>query len=75
MARERDWVTNGRQDSSGFFPPALIGLGCVINIPPIRMIGKPEMTKVVTKPSGGTRGIERIPLIPPKPTEMVNNQC
>jgi hypothetical protein len=39
------------------------------------MIRKPEMMKVVTKHSGGTRGIERIPLIPSKPTEMVNDQC
>ena len=74
MARERDLVTNGRRDSRGLAPPALIRLG-VIKIPPIRMIGKPEVTKVVTRHIGGTGGIERIRLIPSNPTEMVNDQC
>jgi hypothetical protein len=40
----------------------------VVKIAPIRMIGKPEVTKVVTKCFGGTGGIERIRLIASNPT-------
>jgi hypothetical protein len=39
------------------------------------MIDTPEVTKVVTRHSGGTGGIERIRLIPSKPIEIVNDQC
>jgi hypothetical protein len=46
----------------------------VVEIPSIRMFGKPTVTKVVTRRIGGTGGIERIRLILSKPTETVNDQ-
>jgi hypothetical protein len=64
----------GRRDRGKLAPPALIRHRCMVLIPPIRMFGKPTVTKVVTRLIG-RGGIKRIRLIPSKPTEMVNDQC
>jgi hypothetical protein len=57
MARERDLVTNGQQR---ILPACPDPSCCVNNIRSIRMIDKPELTKVVTKHIRGTGDIQRI---------------
>ena len=59
--------------SSGFCSACSDPSCCVNNIPSIRMIDKPEVTKVVTKHIRGTGDIERIRPIPSNRTEIVND--